>query len=140
MYIDKQNMVSAAQAVTASAGSTDYIDLGAARNIGTSGVTFAITVDQAVTAAGDATVTFSIQSDDNTSFSSPATVVATGAIGKAELTAGRAPIYLTIPAGMRPERYLRAYFTVGTGPLTAGQFTVAVVEGEQASRAYPGVL
>lgn len=140
MLIDAQTRVSNAQAVTASAGSTDYIDLGAARSIGDLDLNFAITCDETTASAGASTVTFELQSDDNTSFSSPKTLIATGAIAKADLTAGRAPIFLKVPAGMTPERYVRVYYTVGTANLTAGKFTAAVVAGAQNNRAYPDAL
>lgn len=139
MYIDKQNTFSTAQAVTAAAGSTDYIDLGAARDLGNSDVTVMITVDESATAVGDATVDFQVQVDDNASFSSPETIAASGAIGKAALTAGREAIYIKVPPHT-PARYMRVYYDVGTGPLTAGKFSAAVVEGIQRNRHYPDAL
>ena len=94
MIIDKLLQVSNEQAVTASAASTDVIDFGQANPDSglNDNVTLSITVDEAATAAGAATVTFSIQdSADNSTF---ADVYATAAIGKATLVAGFADAQL----------------------------------------------
>jgi len=134
MIIDKALQVSNEQAVTTTAASTDVIDLGQANpNLGLNDHTsLAITVDTAVTADGAATVTFSLQdSADNSSF---ADVVATAAIGKATLVAG-AQIVLPMPTKLR--RYVRVYYTVATGPLTAGKFSAQVVTGIQQNIAQP---
>jgi hypothetical protein len=134
MYIDKQLQVSDAQAVTASAASTDVIDYGQTNpNSGLNdNVVLAITVDEAATAAGAATVVFSVQdSADNSSF---ADVYATTTIGKATLVAG---YQILIPMPYRHRRYVRVYYTVATGPLTAGKFSAQVVTGVQQNTAYP---
>ena len=134
MIIDKLLQVSDAQAVTASAASTDVIDFGQTNpNSGLNdNVTLAITVDEAATASGSATVTFSIQdSADNSTF---ADVYATAAIGKAALVAGY-QVLMPIPYKLR--RYFRVYYTVATGPLTAGKFSAQIVTGVQQNTAYP---
>lgn len=134
MFIDKALQVSNEQAVTTSAASTDVIDLGQANpNLGLNDHTsLAITVDNTVTADGAATVTFSLQdSADNSSF---ADVVATGAVSKSNLAAG-AQIVLPMPTKLR--RYVRVYYTVATGPLTAGKFSAQVVTGIQQNIAQP---
>jgi hypothetical protein len=135
MYIDRQNLFGRDQAVTTSAPSTDYIDCGAARDIG-NGTPLEILVlcTEAVTAAGAATVTVALQSDDNPSFSSPANLVLSDAIPKASLVAGAQVLRVPVPYGA--ERYLRLYFSVGSGPLTAGKFTSGLVPMRQANTAY----
>lgn len=138
MIIDKQLTVSSAQAVTAAAASTDYIDLGVARDIGMGKMHMVITVDEAATSGGAATVQFQLQCDDNTSFSSPKTVVQTAAIPKASLVAGY-QLFMPIPVGL-DERYVRLYYNVATADLTAGKFTASVVEGIQKSKAYPDAI
>lgn len=138
MIIDKSLQVSDAQAVTASAASTDVIDTGVAnRAIGTdTSLALSITVDESATASGSATVTFSLQdSADNSTF---ADVVASAAIGKAALTAGKQPVLFKLPNGLR--RYLRVYYTVATGPLTAGKFSAQIVMNGQNNVAYPDGL
>lgn len=134
MIIDKLLQVSNAQAVTSSAASTDVIDYGQANPNSGMGqnVTMAITVDEAATASGSATVTFSVQdSADNSTFSD---VAVTGAIGKATLVAG-AQVLIPMPVVHR--RYVRTYYTVATGPLTAGKFSAQVVTGIQQNTPQP---
>lgn len=134
MYIDKFLQVSNEQAVTASAASTDVIDFGqVSPDIGmTENMKMSITVDTSATADGAATVTFSIQdSADNSSF---ADVAVTAAIGKATLVAG---YQIIIPMPVKLRRYCRVYYTVATGPLTAGKFSAQVVAGIQANTPKP---
>ena len=134
MIIDKFNQVSDAQAVTASAASTDVIDFGQANpNSGlNANTTLAITVDEAATAAGAATVTFSMQdSADNSTFTD---VAVTGAVPKASLAAGA---QVLIPMPSKHRRYVRTYYTVATGPLTAGKFSAQIVTGVQQNVAQP---
>lgn len=138
MIIDKALQVSDAQAVTASAASTDVIDTGVAnRAIGdVTSLAAVITVDESATAVGAATVTFSLQdSADNSSF---ADVVASAAIGKAALTAGKQAAVFKLPPNLR--RYIRVYYTVATGPLTAGKFSAQVVMDYDRQRAYPNAV
>lgn len=128
MFIDKNLKVSNEQAVTASAASTDVIDFGQANpDIGmTDYMGMVITVDESATAAGAATVTISVQdSADNSAF---ADVAVTTAIGKATLVAGFQHV---IPMPTKVRRYCRVYYTVGTGPLTAGKFSAQMVAGIQ---------
>lgn len=134
MIIDKFLQVSNEQAVTSSAASTDVIDFGQTNpNVGNDDLSkFVITVDEAATASGAATVTFSVQdSADNSTF---ADVAVTAAIGKATLAAG---YQVVIPMPTRLRRYVRVYYTVATGPLTAGKFSAQVVTGVQQNTAYP---
>ena len=87
-------------------------------------------------AAGAATVTFAVQdSADNSSF---ADVVASAAIGKAALTAGTQAAVFKLPPNLR--RYVRVYYTVATGPLTAGKFSAQVVMDYNRQRAYPNAV
>lgn len=135
MYIDRQNLFGQDQAVTASAASTDYIDLGQARDIGNgTPLEIFVLVTEAAAAAGAATVQVALQSDDNAAFSSPANLVMSDAIPKASLVAGTEVLRVPVPHGC--ERYLRLYFTVATGPLTAGKFTSGLVPLRQSSPAY----
>ena len=127
MFIDKALQVSNEQAVTSSAASTDVIDTGQTTpDLGAADLYMVITTDEAATASGSATVTFSLQdSADNSSF---ADVAVTAAIGKATLVAGYQHV---IPLPTKLRRYLRAYYTVATGPLTAGKFSAQIVAGFQ---------
>ena len=135
MYIDRQNLFGQDQAVTTSTASTDYIDLGAARDIGNGErPEILVLCTQDVTASGAATVTVALQSDDNSSFSTPINLVLSDAIPKASLVAGTEVLRVAVPYGT--ERYLRLFYTVGTGPLTAGKFTSGLITQRQANVAY----
>lgn len=134
MIIDKLLQVSDAQAVTASAASTDVIDFGQANpDVGMDGLSMmAITTKVAAAAAGAATVTFSVQdSADNSTW---ADVAVTAAIPKATLVAGYQHV---IPMPTKLRRYCRVYYTVATGPLTAGTFSAQIVTGIQQNVAKP---
>lgn len=135
MFIDHNLQVSNAQAVTASAASTDLIDFGQANpDVGMDDHSkMAITVDEAATAVGSATVTFSIQ-DCDTEGGTYADVAVTAAIPKATLVAG---YQLVIPMPTKLRRFCRVYYTVATGPLTAGKFSAQVVTGIQQNVAKP---
>ncbi|MBK8772251.1 MAG: hypothetical protein IPM06_17765 [Rhizobiales bacterium] len=136
MMTDALLQLSAAQAVTASAVSTNTIDLGTARDIGPGRQLYAvITVDETATAAGAATVDFQLITSAAAALSSPTIIGATSPIGKAELTAGRKPIVIPIPSAnlnAQPigQRYFGLQFTVATGPLTAGKFTVNITDSD----------
>jgi len=110
MYVDNTLEVSDAQALTASAASTDVVDLGSDRDIG-QGKTIYLVVTVDVAADGttaDETYTVAIQTDDNSGFSS-ATTLTTVTIPRG--TAAGAMFVIPMPYGN--ERYLRAYYTLG---------------------------
>lgn len=138
MILDKQNALSEAQVVTASAVSTNTIDLGAKRDIGAGEeLSVSITVDVSAAAAGAATVDFQIISSAAANLGSPTVLGATGPIGKADLAAGRKPIELKIPRHILAsmpigQRYLGVQYVVATGPLTTGSaFSAYVVKDFQ---------
>lgn len=126
MILDERNEFSDALAVTASAIS-DVIDLGVGPTLQDIGngepLYLVIQVDEQATAAGAATVTFSLESDSTADLATSATVHWTsGAIGKATLAPGYVVATIALPNG-NYERYLGVRYTVATGPLTAGKFT-----------------
>lgn len=141
MIFDKQTQFSAAQAITATAASTNVIDLLAA------GIPYgddaALTRDQGLfdiplliqvvtTFDNLTTLVAAVQTDDNSSFSSPTTVVSSPAIPLASLTAGYQFVFDRIPR-KTSERYIRLHYTVaGTAP-TAGAVTAGVVASVQAN-------
>lgn len=90
----------------------------------------AISVLQTATAAGAATVNFElVQADDGALTTNVETLVQTGAVPIAKLTAGTlVPLHLDRAAPYTPRRYIGVRYTIGTGPLTAGSFTAAIVK------------
>ena len=132
MILDKTLLLSDEQAVTATAVSTNTIDLSAAlRDIGAGEQIYAVVVvDVDFTAAGAATMVISLITDDAAALSSPTTILSTPAIGKAALTAGRVPIVIPVPPNIA-EQYLGLNYTVATGPMTAGKVTAFLAHGVQ---------
>lgn len=137
MLMDAELLFSDEQAVTTTAASTNIVDLLAAnRDIGKGeDLELIVSVDEAVTASGAATVVFALQTDDNSGFSSATDLFATAAIGKATLVAGYVAVKIKLPRGI--ERFLRVNYTVATGPLTAGKFTAAIVRNVDDQQIYP---
>ena len=127
MILDKLLMFSEAQAVTATAASTDVIDLapvdGTRRDVGVGyPLEFWALVNTTATAAGAATVNVQLQtSPDNSTWT---TIYDSGALALAALKAGKRVVSVKAPAGV--QRYLRVNYSVATGPLTAGAFTSGI--------------
>ena len=132
MHIDKFLEVSDAQAVTATAPSTDVIDTKQVRsNLGMSELEMVVTLAETATAAGAATVTVALQdSADNSAWRD----IASKTLAIADMKAGASHV-LGIPH--QTQRYLRVNYTVATGPLTAGKFSAQVVAGIQQNVAKP---
>ena len=144
MFLDRQNTVSQAQAITATAVSTDTIDLSQARDIGVGEeLKFSITIDQVFNNLTSLTPQVVISAAAN--LSSPTVLAALDPIPLAQLVAGRKPIELSIlrttllaqPIG---QRYLGLnYVVAGTAP-TTGQVTAGIVVGsfQDVGKNYPG--
>ena len=84
----------------------------------------------AATAAGAATVNFElIQADDAALTVNVETIVQTGPIAKTSLTLGALiALHYDRAAPLAARRYIGIRYTVGTGPLTAGTFSAALVK------------
>lgn len=127
MILDKLLMFSEAQAVTASAASTDVIDLGpidgTRRDIGVGyPLELFVNVNTTAAAAGAATVNIQLQtSPDNSAWT---TLASTSDLALSSLTSGKRVWSQKVPQGV--QRYLRVNYVVGTGPLTAGAFTAGI--------------
>ncbi len=133
MIADKQLQLSNAQAVTASAASTNQIDLGpvnvAGFSTGRQVVPLMATIDTTFTAGGAATLSIGVRSSANANMSSPTVHSTSPAIPVASLSAGadlkKLGVLLDIPENSG--RYVDVYYTVATGPMTAGAITVTGV-------------
>jgi hypothetical protein len=139
MYLDRQNLFSSSQAVTATAASTDIIDLGSSRDIGAGEpLEIIVAVDTTFTAGGAATLDIALQTDTSSGFGSAVTLASTGATAVASLTSGVAIARWKVPRGVL--RYLRLNYTVATGPMTAGTITAGIGIGRQDTATYADAL
>jgi hypothetical protein len=144
MIIDAQNRFSDAQAVTASAISTNVLDLGAlptTRDLGVGkSVYLCIYVDTTTVSAGSTTCTFSLESDSTADLATSATVHWTStAIAKATLVAGYVVAQVAIPLGSY-ERYLGVRYTVAVANFSAGAFTAFLTTDLQKWRSYADAI
>lgn len=133
MFIDAENEFSAAQAVTASAASTNVVDLGVARRGAGEPLKIAAGVQTTLASAGQtATMSVKLQSDDNSSFSSPTTHFTSDAIAEADLVAGYQFDLPLVPDEVG--RYLRLYYTVANENFTSGNMDAGIVKDKQTNR------
>lgn len=141
MYVDTQLELSNSQAVTSTAISENVIDtltfgsaaatlgtyttVNTTQDLGQSNEPLFLVVQTAVQAtdtSSDATLTITLESDDNVGLSSPTVHYSSGAIAFANFaTAGTRLVTVALPHG-NYERYVGIRYTVANGPLTAGQF------------------
>jgi superoxide dismutase len=120
----KQTDGTAAQAVTVTAASTNVLNLGSAGNFFRPAYLH-LRVTETFTAAGAATLTAALQSDSASTFGSAATLetlFTTAAL--ATLVDG---YHFVVPLHLQGmEQFLRLYFTVATGPMTAGKIVAYI--------------
>lgn len=139
MIFDAQALFSDAQAITATAASTNIIDLGApgtpkhAAAAITQDVGRGRHIPMRVQVVEDfdnlTTLTVAVQVDDDVAFGSPTTVMEVD-VALADLVAGKVILPEYVPRGT-DERYMRMYYTVtGTAP-TAGKITAGLVAGNE---------
>ena len=141
MIFDRTLLFSDGQAITATAASTNVVDLGATgtvvgasapiiRDIG-HGTDAELSVSVTQSFNNLTSLTIAIQTDDNAAFSSATTVYTSPAYTLAQLATGAK--YLLpdrMPVGVN-ERYVRLLYTVaGTAP-TLGKITAGVVAARQ---------
>lgn len=150
MYIDKNLEFSDAQAVTSTAISTNVLDsttVGAAAGTASPNLTIDqgvgsdlwLVVQTAVTCtdvSSDATLTITLESDDNAGLSSSTVHFSTGALAFATYaTAGTRVLAVRLPIGLY-ERYIGLRYTVASGPLTAGAFDAFLTTDPGVNRVY----
>ena len=138
MQMDKQMQFDDAAALTVTRASTNIVDLGVERDIG---IGYKLGIDlrvgTAFTAGGSATLQVQLQTATDAAFTTPVVLFETAAIPVASLIAGFEPA--RIPIISPTNRYLRLYYTVATGPMTAGTISAnTILEADrQANRSYP---
>lgn len=142
MYVDSQELFSDAQAVTATAISTNVLDLNAASNtnvpllqdigIGEDIYLVVTTQTTATDTSSDATMTVTLESDSTANLATSPTVhISTGALAFATYaTAGTTIFAGRLPSG-NYERYLGVRYTIAAGPLTAGNFNAFLTKDIQ---------
>ncbi|QBF27159.1 hypothetical protein EXN22_16215 [Pseudomonas tructae] len=146
MYVDKQLEFSDSQAVTATAISTNVVDLyprgnavntNVTRDIGVGeDVYLVVQTDTTATAAGAATVTVTLESSSTADLATTPTVhYSSAANALAALVGSTTLLAIKLPAGQY-NRYVGVRYTVATGPLTAGAFSAFITKDVQAFRAY----
>lgn len=146
MYLDKQLEFSDGQAVTATAISTNVVDLisnssgkNPLRDIGTGQDMYLVVITRtaATDTSSDATLTVSLESDSTENLATSATVhFSTGTLAFAGFSAaGTVLAAVKLPKG-EYERYLGVRYTVGAGPLTAGNFDAFLTTDVDSFRAY----
>jgi len=114
MILDKFLQLSATQALTATAASTNSITLDASQQIGI-GEPMALVVSVGVALGGTSpTISFGVETDNNSGFSSATTLVTSQVF-----TALAAGDTIVIPLGHTNEQYLRAKYTLGGTSPTA---------------------
>jgi hypothetical protein len=139
MIFDKTTLLSDAQAITATAASTNTIDLGATGTV--YGAAAALTRDdgkgmnlklhiQVVEDFATLTsLTVAVQCDTADTFGSPKTLTQQ-TIAVADLKAGRTFSIMCVPPGV-DERYLRLNYTVAGTNATTGKVTAGLTMGSQ---------
>ena len=134
MILDKQNMFSLAQAVTATAGSTDIVDLGPGDAGPSERISLFVSVDPAFTGTGTLTVELhTADAQASGALTSPVTV-ATYPLTNAQLLAGGKMLAARLPHGMK--RYARLNY-VASGTVAAGKITAGLVWDAQADKTVP---
>jgi hypothetical protein len=135
MIMDAELMFSEAQAITATAASTNQVDLGPSKFKTSNGrrLEIELTVVEAFTAGGAATLTVQLRTDDNSGMATPIVLVQSDVLALADLTLGaRVRFELSLPPTV--ERYVDLRYVVATGPMTAGKLSARVTTGRQTNR------
>lgn len=125
MDLDRQTRFSLDQAITASAGSTDQIDLiTAQQNLGRGkDIYFNVVCTVAMTdSSSNSTVTVTLETDNDSAFGSATTAQLSLPVFSALSAIGTARS-AKIQSLATLERYMRAYYTVANGNLDTGSFT-----------------
>ena len=124
MIIDKELVFSEAQAVTATASSTNIVDLG----VGDTGVSKALTlvvdIPTVFTGTGTIVITFNTGSAMSAGAITSPTVMATFSPTNAQIKAGGRMYTVPLPIGMK--RYCDLTYTVD-GTVAAGKITAFLV-------------
>ena len=117
MILDADLVFSNKQAVTATAESTNTLDLGVAGDAFGQELTIHVVVDTAFATLTSLTVSLETSANNSTW----TTVLSGPAIARASLTKGASVFCVRVPQGL--SRYVRMKYTVGGSNATAGKVT-----------------
>lgn len=123
MLLDQNAMLSQAQAVSATAASSNTIDLTAAGNAVPGSLFFVAQVDTAFT--GEGSLKIALQTSDSSAFSNVTELLGTTYSASLLGTAGQLLCAVPVPAGLK--RYVRAYYTVSS--VSGGKLTCFLTDG-----------
>lgn len=139
MFKDGEMTFGDNQAVTASAASTNVIDLVATKTnlgVGEPSLWAVFVVTEAFTdASSNSTVAVTLETDTADTFGSATTVQTLGTFSA--LSAVGTKLQVRIQPFTTPERYLRAYYTVANGDLSTGKITGFITPNVDAFTALP---
>lgn len=132
MIQDKKLMFSDSQAITATADSTNILDLGAHGDDIQRELTLFVQFRGTVASGGQSTLVITLNTDDalnagGTDLAADNTLWTSASIAKTALTDGAMLVKMPLPPGI--QRYLRLTYTVGTANLTAGAIDAGLVWG-----------
>jgi len=116
--LDYENEFSDAQAVTVTAASTDYVDLTNTDPQYVGGIDTLLIVRVNTLFAGGTSIIASVETDDNSSFSSAATVVTGATVLTAAAVAGKTLLAFNLK-NADLERYIQVKYTV-SGTMSGG--------------------
>lgn len=139
MILDKQLEFSNAQAVTAAAASTNYVDLGAARNMGVGEDLYVVVVCTVAMTDGssDSTLAVALETDTTTTFTPDAT--RTLFTFSALSAAGTMKVAKLGPDDLNM-RYAQLKYTPANGDLSTGSFSAYLTNGAQLYTSYADSL
>jgi hypothetical protein len=139
MYVDALLLFSDAQAVTAAAASTSYINLGSTRDLGVGKQLYVVIIcDVAMTdGSSDSTLSVALYGDSTTTFTPDGqqalvTIPALTAIGT--------KFVIPIAPELVKYQYLELYYTPNSGNLTTGSFTAFLTTEAQLDAKYPDAI
>lgn len=124
MFLDQHSLLSQQQTITGDAVSTNVLDFNSNGDAG-KGTPVKMLIQVAEDFDNLTSLNVKVESDDNESFSSPATLAQTGEVTLSELKQGYVFNIHTLPRGT--QRYVRlSYDVTGTAP-TTGKVTAGLV-------------
>ena len=132
--LDNTLILSDGQAVTSSAASTNVVDFGG----GNLHHGLYLVLKTGTAFATCTSVTPSIQTSDESTFSSPETVATLPTFAVASLTANKVLAKVCLPIGLK--KYVRVYYTVAGSNATAGTVTALLTDNPGIGVGDPAVL